>query len=194
MTFFRQTRFKPSSPVGNLPLSLRQPLPREFKAAKGWMPEQLSQIQLLGKPWENVVPHQQEEPDLGAKLLSGFARLSCWNNSRTLGQPPGCTGRQRKRRRLGSPKQQCVFWGEGDIYAGNTAFRRRSYHRRCCASVILIGSMRQDGAGSKRVWSIAGRRVHSGGKAVWGGLSPPPQVRWCKSLWDCCKPLPGPGR
>lgn len=62
-----------------------------------------------------------------------------------------------------------AFLGGGDIHTGNTGFRRRLCHRWCCASVILIGSMMWDGAGSKWIWSIAGRRIHSGGKAVWGG-------------------------
>lgn len=36
MTFFRQTRFRHGSPVGNLPLSLWQSSPGDFKAAKSW--------------------------------------------------------------------------------------------------------------------------------------------------------------
>lgn len=46
------------------------------KGLIGRVPEQLSQLQLLGKPRGNTVLCQQEEPDPGAAFLSGFAWFS----------------------------------------------------------------------------------------------------------------------
>ena len=180
MTFFRQTRFRPSSPVGNLPLSLWRSSPGEFKAAKGWWGGCWSHYHTsssLVNPEEMwcCASRKSQISELNFSLVSPGSHAR-----RTAGPLGSCWAAHvvnaKDEDKYGGHLNNSAFFGGGDIYAGNTGFRRRSYHRRCCASVILIGSMRWDGAGSKRIWSTAGRHIRSGGKAVWGGLSPPHQA------------------